>query len=496
MDVKDFQIVFDALAHPCLLLDPSFNIVAANRAYSTIVIRESKDMVGKNVFEAFPDSPDGSSTQGHALLKASLEKVRTELKPNSMPMIRYDIQNDGQFEERWWLPINSPIVEDGKLKYIVNEISNIITRELTITQERLRIALEGSKQGYWEWDIASDAFILSPLLLRLIGKTDKDNSTTFAAFVSSIHDADKKKFIQSIKKHLDEQTEFKAECRLLTDRGYLWFRTKGRAQREQGKAVRMSGFFQDISQERQHEANLVEALGEIQKKNEELEQFAYIASHDLQEPLRTASSYVQLFAMKYKDQVDEKGQQYIKYIVDSTARMRDLIKDLLDYSRSGNSTSFELTSFHKVMEDVLLSLKVKITQHRAKIIYDRWHDVPIYGNHNEIVRIFQNLLTNSIKFAKPGMRPVIKVAHETQDDQYTIFSVKDNGVGIAKDNFSKLFKMFYRIRQNNDATTGNGIGLAICKRIVEKHGGTVWVESQEGKGSKFSFTLPCKEISP
>jgi len=164
---------------------------------------------------------------------------------------------------------------------------------------------------------------------------------------------------------------------------------------------------------------------------------------------------------------------------------------LLIYSRSGRMTIIEQTNFPEVLKEALKNLSVKIKSSKAKITFDSTSEIPLYGQHEDIVRVFINLISNSIKFKQSNKRPyiIISVNKVNKDDNFATFSVKDNGVGIAKEDHSKLFKMFQRLKNNE--SRGSGIGLAICKRIVEKHGGSIWIESDIDKGAKFCFTFPC-----
>lgn len=490
-DQEFYEYIYSHVPLGIGLLTTQGKFVHANQTFCKILGYTSEELTGLSFVDfTHPEDIEKDLAQVNRCLSGEIESYEMNK--------RYIRKNGSIIPVMLYVHI---IRHDNKPHYFISCVADLTEsqkqeQELFRIQERLKVALDGSEQGFWEWDIETNNFFMSPIFCKLIGKEESETIMPLSDFVSLIHEEDTNKFIQDLHKHMADGLPIKAEYRLNTiNRGYIWFRCTGHSVRQNCTAIRLAGFFQDISQEREHEATLVEAMNEIQKKNEELEQFAYIASHDLQEPLRTASSYVQLFALKYKNQVDEKGQQYIDYIVDSTSRMRDLIRDLLDYSRSGNTAQKEITSFHKIMEDVLLSLRSKINQSKAKITYDRSKDIPILANHNDVVRVLQNLVSNSIKFTRPNIRPLIKIGYDLSDPNFCTFFVKDNGVGIAKDNFSKLFKMFYRIRQNNDNITGNGIGLAICKRIVESHGGTIWVESTEDKGSTFSFTLPIGEDS-
>jgi len=238
---------------------------------------------------------------------------------------------------------------------------------------------------------------------------------------------------------------------------------------------------------RQAEEDLARKVEELARSNADLEQFAYVASHDLQEPLRMVTSYTQLLAERYRGQLDEAADKYIGYASEGALRMQHLIQDLLAFSRVGRSGSTcESVDCNAVMEDATRSLTAAIQESDAMVRYDAlpavWADRPL------ITQVFQNLIGNAIKFRKAAL-PEIKVRAEASGADW-LFSVSDNGIGIAPEYAENIFVVFQRLHARTEYP-GNGIGLAICKKIVERYGGKIWVEGVAGQGSTFKFTLPA-----
>lgn len=237
-------------------------------------------------------------------------------------------------------------------------------------------------------------------------------------------------------------------------------------------------FIYDITEKKKME-------DEIIRSNIELERFAYLASHDLQEPLRMITSFITLFEKRYKNKIDDDANDFIKFIVEGAKRMQKLINDLLIYSRIGRiNQSFEEVSMEEVLDNALFNLKLLIEENNAKISHDK---LPIIkANKTLMIQVLQNLIENAIKY-KGKNQPEIFIGAKFENNNW-VFWVKDNGIGIDSKYFDKIFIMFQRLNQEN--YPGTGAGLAIVKKIIEFHGGKVWVESEVGKGSTFYFTIP------
>ena len=240
----------------------------------------------------------------------------------------------------------------------------------------------------------------------------------------------------------------------------------------------------DITERKLQEATLKRQL-ELEIKNKELEQFAYIASHDLQEPLRTVSNYMQVFEEDYLHLLDENAHNYIQSVNSATKRMSMLIKSLLDFSRLGHNTKLTNVDFNKLIAEVIADLDTVIKTSNATIEVTAMPTLNVY--ESEIRQVFQNLITNAIKFQKKDVQPKIKISSEQLNGKWK-FSVRDNGIGIDPIHFERVFDIFQRLHANEDYE-GNGIGLANCKKIVQLHHGEIDIESGLGKGTTFNFTI-------
>ena len=256
----------------------------------------------------------------------------------------------------------------------------------------------------------------------------------------------------------------------------------------------LSVFFKDISERKIYEIQLKDLnlvlsnkVKELAISNRELEEFAYVASHDLQEPLRMISSFLTQLQRKYNDQLDPKAHQYINFAVDGAKRMRQIILDLLDFSRAGRGDDeIELVSLNEVINEILILFRKNIEETKTLFLIS---DLPsINIPQSSIRQLLQNLISNAIKYQAPGNSPLIKIGF-TETSEYWEFWVKDNGIGISPDYFDKIFIIFQRLH-TKEQYSGTGLGLAICRKIVENFGGKLWVESNEGNGSTFYFTVP------
>lgn len=249
----------------------------------------------------------------------------------------------------------------------------------------------------------------------------------------------------------------------------------------------------DITERKLAEEALAQQAQELARSNADLEQFAYVASHDLQEPLRMVASFTQLLSERYKGQLDEKADQYITFAVEGASYMQNLIDDMLSYSRvTTRAKPFQLTSFEAIVQKAMSNLRVSIRENNANIDMDSLPS--LWVDENQMVQLFQNLIGNAIKF-HTDQPPKIYISARQENNEW-IFAVKDNGIGIDPRYFERIFVIFQRLHSKRSAYPGTGIGLAICKKVVERHGGNIWVESAPNAGSTFYFSLPASNPVP
>jgi light-regulated signal transduction histidine kinase (bacteriophytochrome) len=260
-----------------------------------------------------------------------------------------------------------------------------------------------------------------------------------------------------------------------------------------GAVTGVIGVAHDITERMRAKEALERSAEELRRSNADLEQFAYIASHDLQEPLRMVASYTQLLERRYASRLDDAAREFIGYAVDGAVRMQQFIVGLLQYSRVGREPwVLQEVNLQKAFEHAAANLRIAIEESGAKV---ESRALPVVeGDPRQLTQLFQNLIGNALKFRKPDEAPRVEVWAEREGD-FCRVSVRDNGIGVDPRFYERVFIIFQRLHTREEYE-GTGLGLAICKKIVERHGGRIWVESKEGEGATFSFTLPAQADQP
>ena len=347
------------------------------------------------------------------------------------------------------------------------------------------VRLLGNTDGTWNWNLLTNEMELSPRYRRLLGYEDAQETISREAFYESIHPDDRSLIVEQVEAHLNDGVPYEVEFRLRNEDGnFRWYRSRGAAVvREDGTSIQMVGSIYDISDRKHVEAQLRES-------NAELQQFAYTASHDLQEPLRAISGFCQLLQKRYADEFDETGNGYLTHVVEGAARMRDLIADLLEYSRVGQAT-MEMRSVD--LNDCVKEACARMSSAIEDVDGDiRSGGLPtIAGHESMLIQLFQNLIGNSLKFCRRGVRPLVSISAEVEDGVCRV-RVADNGIGIAKEHHARIFALFNRLHRREEIP-GTGIGLAICKRVVDRHNGQIELHSDIGQGTEFLISLPINQ---
>lgn len=360
-------------------------------------------------------------------------------------------------------------------------------KALQENEQRLKEAQNIAHIGNWDCDILKNELIWSDEIYHIFGLVPQQLGVAYEEFINSVHPEDRELVIKSVNEALHEKKPYDIDYRIvLPDGAEKVVHEQARIIfDENGNSIRMAGTIQDITRRKKDEEKLEEQAVELLRSNEELERFAYIASHDLQEPLRTISSFTQLIARRYKGKLDSDADEFISFIVDGASRMQGLINDLLTYSRVGTrSKDLAATDCEVVLSNVLASLREALDESGAVVTHD---PLPtIAADPTQMEQLFQNLISNAIKF-RGDEPPRIQISAERGKHEW-LFSVQDNGIGIAPDYFDRIFIIFQRLHGKKEYP-GSGIGLAICKKIAERHGGRIWLSSEKGKGTTFYFTI-------
>jgi PAS domain S-box-containing protein len=356
-------------------------------------------------------------------------------------------------------------------------------------EERLKIAVRAARIGIWDWDIARDRIDWSDQVYEIHGLDRAEFGGTLADYRALVHPDDLSRVFSGIQSAIATRENYNAEFRILRPCGDVrWISVSAELiSDESGNPARLVGATVDITERKRTEEALLRA-------NDELQQFAYAASHDLQEPLRTVTTFTQLLVRELEDQLKGDAQQYVGFILDGTRRMRALIDGLLALSRSTAATGnrLQLVETGKIVADCLVALRIAVEESGAAIVFDRLPDV--MGDGNQLTQLFQNLVSNSIKYRKVGQSPRIEISAIRRNHAEWLFCVRDDGQGFDPEMAQVIFRPFRRLHGRD--VPGAGIGLALCRRIVERHGGQICADAMPGAGAAFFFTLPAAPVKP
>lgn len=477
--------ILESIGDAFFALDKNWIITYWNKEAAKIFHVSPAEMVGKNLLDYF----------GKALSPNIFDYYQQVV--NEKKSIHYErffrpVQR--------WFEVSAYPAENGVSVYLKDITERKKIQEtIRVSNERYDYVAKATNDSIWDWDLLTNKVVRSGNnFSRLFGYDAAVADKNDQFWVAHVHPEDLERVGNDRQKILADPSldYWQDEYRFLkADGTYAFVYDKGYIIRnENGEAIRMIGSITDVTERKKQEeslkllnANLERINRELAVSNQELEQFAYVSSHDLQEPLRMVTGFLTQLEKKYGDQLDEKAHQYIAFAVDGAKRMRQIILELLEFSRVGRVNSQkEPIDLNTLINEIRLLQKKAIEEKGAVITAQ---NLPVICHlKSPVLQVFQNLISNAIKYSKAGIAPVIEVTASDTGDCW-IFSVQDNGIGIEREYFEKIFVIFQRLH-GREEYGGTGIGLALVKKIVETMGGKIWVTSEPGKGSVFSFTMP------
>jgi PAS domain S-box-containing protein len=477
--LNDLQKIMDSSLDIICSIDEERKFVSVSEAANSIWGYKPAELVGRNFidFVAKDDVEKTLDTDANIL--------------SGFPVTVFEnsyIHKNGKIVPMLW---SSNWDGSDKITYcIAKDITEkkIAERKLFDSETRLKEAQAIAHTGNFEMDVEDYTEVWSDEMFTNLGIKKHGATPSMKLFLSFVHPDDAAYMQTGLEECLRTLEGSAFNFKFIRKDGGLRY---GYSQcvfelEKNNKPLRIFGIFQDVTEIKLAEIEREKLVHNLRLRNDELEQFAYVASHDLQEPLRMVTSFMGQLERRYGDVIDERGKQYINFAVDGAKRMRLIILDLLDFSRVGKKEDQTIEiDFNNLVNEVLVLYRKRIDEVNGKIVFNGLPTLHTYKA--PLKQVFQNLISNSLKYHKTGEAPVIEIACNETASHFQ-FSVKDNGIGISAEYFDKIFIIFQRLH-NKDEYSGTGMGLAIVKKIVENLGGKVWVESREGVGSTFHFTL-------
>jgi PAS domain S-box-containing protein len=461
------ELICDAQGRPC-----DYRFLQVNPAFEALTGLRAADVVGRTVLDVLPvTEPIWIERFGRVALTGESDRF----------------ESYSQALERWY-EVRASCTQPGRFAVVFMDVTERKRTEeaLRESQADLNRAQAVAHTGSWRLDVRKNELRWSDETHRMFG-IPPGTLMTYEAFLAAVH-PDDRDFVDRSWAAALRGEPYDIEHRILVGDQVKWVRERAELEFDaQGVLLGGFGTVQDVTERKQAELRLAEQAEELARSNKELEQFAYIASHDLQEPLRMVASYVQLLADRYRGRLDDRADHYIHYAVDGAVRMKRLIDALLSYSRVGTPGNPPAPADSQaILQEVLRHLQGTIEEKQAVVTHDALPTVP--ADAVQLGQLFQNLIANALKFTGEAP-PRIHIAAQREHRAWR-FSISDNGIGLDPEHAGRIFEIFQRLHGPAEYP-GTGIGLAICKKIVERHGGRIWVESQPGRGATFYFTIPA-----
>lgn len=461
--------MMNAITETFAMIDSRGKVIAINQTGAERFGKTPEELVGKNILELLPEP----------IYTSRREKIEQALR--TQKSVTFEDTRAGKTFLNSIYPAVDPDGKADKVTIFALDISNL--RKIEENLKVLEHAIKQSPSAFSITNLAGNQIFVNPAFVRLFGfdlEDDALNSNIFELVVDPEDLKIKFKDLLARGKWIGE-----IECKRADGEPFTALSIASVVYDDAGNPICLTNSLIDISERKIYEKKLADLVNKLRKSNKELEQFAYVASHDLQEPLRGITSSIQIIEKKLKDSDDEELRKFLKFAVLSSERMKTLISDLLVYSRVQAPTGkFREVDINEVVEDIFASFDNRVKELGAEIIRDK---LPvIVADEPQMYSLFRNLIGNSLKFASDEPL-VIRIGYEDKRDKHE-FSITDTGIGFNQEYADKIFQIFKRLHSADDYP-GTGIGLAVCKKIVERHGGSIGAESSPRKGAAFRFTI-------
>jgi PAS domain S-box-containing protein len=478
--------ILESIGDAFFAVDNNWIVTYWNKMAESVLFRKKEEILGRHLWTEYADAIDSDFYRKYHQAKETGKSVSFE-------------DYYGPLDK--WFEVTAYPSEAGLSVYFkditLRKETDIRIRE---ANERFEKVSEATNEAIWDWNIPENTLYWGSGFQTIFGHDLTKLSPTLESWTDHIPQDQREEILNSFVEVVQDPSQY------IWEKEYQYIKADGtiamvidRAiiiRNPKGEAIRAVGALQDITYRKKMEEELIVLnedlkvkIRELEQANEELEQFAFIASHDLQEPLRMVSSFMEQLKRKYESQLDHKAHQYIHYAMDGSKRMKRIILDLLDYSRAGRiSGGMEEVSLEEIIKEYLYLRNKIISEKKAILLMG---DLPeVYICKVPLIQTLHSLLDNALKYTRPDQPPKIHLTVEEMGKEWVI-AIKDNGIGIQKQHFDKIFVIFQRLHNRNQYE-GTGIGLAMVKKHVESWGGRIWLESEPGIGTTFYFTINKK----
>lgn len=476
--------ILESIGDAFFAADRDWKVTYWNRMAEEVLLKPKDEIVGKHLWTEYADA---INSDFYRMYHKAVETGQIISFEEYYPT------------QKKWFEVTAYPSANGLSVYFKDITSRKeIDARILEANERFEKVAEATNEAIWDWNIIDNTIFRGKGFTTLFSLDSTGANLNLEAWSDHIFSADRHRVLSTINEAINNpdvkvwEEEYRYEK---GDGKFAYVLDRGIVIRDkQGKPVRMVGAMQDISYLKEHEQHLKalnavlnKNISELEIANEELEQFAFVASHDLQEPLRMITSFLNQLERKYADKLDDKARQYIGFATDGAVRMKQIILDLLEFSRAGklNENKKEV-NLEELMDQYRLLRSRLIKEKHVKLVYDK---LPVISAFSvPLTQTIHCLLDNAIKYSKESENPILVISVIDDENQW-IASIKDNGIGIEEEYFEKIFVIFQRLH-NRSEYSGTGMGLAIVKKNVDSWGGRVWLESEKGVGSTFYFTIP------